>query len=350
MGMDYSAAAAKLRAMRGRCLSNADFERLVQIGSVREICAYLKATDAYGEIFADMDENTAHRGEIEMRLNSGFFDEYERLYSFMDRDRREVLRYWFTRREINLLTAGLQHVFTHENLQKESMRVGLNPFFDRHSGINIDALVTSKTIGDLAAACENTPYYDILKRAEEAQSDFFSIAMMLDGRYYESLWRTKDKFLDKDEREVFAELVGSIIDMLNIMWIYRGKKYFGFDPKLIYTYMLPVRYRLTQEQLTEMVNAPEPEKLVQAVTQTKYARLFEKCGEGYFVEEIYHSEIYDISRRIFRNYPKTMAAVFAYLHLKEYEINAVTMIIEGVRYQHEPVAIRKHINISGREA
>lgn len=350
MGMDYSAVAAKLKSMHGRCLSSTDFESLAQKSSVSEICAYLKNTEAYGRAFADMDTGNAHRGEVEFRLNESFFDEYERLYSFMDRDKREVLRYWFKRREINLLSVGLQHVFTHESLRKESMKVGLNDFFDKHSKINIEALAAAKAVEDIANACENTPYYGILKRADEVGSNFFSVTMTLDGRYYGELWRVKDKFLGKEERAIFAELVGSIIDMLNIMWIYRGKKYFGFESELIYTYMLPIRYRLTQEQLTEMANAADAERIVAVLAGTKYAELFEKRTEGYFIEEMYHSAIYSISKKVFRSHPKTMAAVFAYLHLKEYEINMITMIIEGVRYRHEPVAIRKHINISGRGA
>ncbi len=350
MGMDYSAVSAKLMAMHGRCLRNIDFERLVQMGTVRDICLYLKNTEEYAGIFNDIDENDVHRGGIETRLNKSFYNEYERLYSFMDRDKRMILRYWFLRREINLLTAGLRHIFTHEDFRRNFMRLGLTPFFKTHTKMDIDMLLEAKTLDDAIKACENTPYAALLERAKEASSDFFSIAMMLDGWFYKKLWQAKDKYLDPDERRVFAEMTGSIIDMLNIMWIYRGKKYFGFDSELIYTYLLPVRYRLTQEQLGEMVNAPSPDKVVAAVSATVYRDLFGKLDGGYFVEEIYHSRIYAVSKKIFREYPKTMAAVFAYLHLKEYEIQAVTMIIEGVRYQHEPIAIRKHINISGRDA
>lgn len=350
MGMDYSAIASKLKAMHGSGLKKDDLESLTQKGSVREICAYLKGTEAYRDVLSDLDEVNAHRGEIEMCLNRSFMQEYERLYSFMDQDKRTILRFWFTRREINLLTAGLRHIFTHERIAGDIMQQVSTQFFATHSGIDIEALTAAKTLSEVADACKGTPYFELLKRADEASSDYFSIAMMLDGYYYRSLWKAKDKYLDKSEKGYFEELMGSIIDMLNIMWIYRGKKYFNFDSELIYTYLLPVRYRLSKEQTTEMAKADEPEKVIAAIADTKYAKLFAYREQGYFIEEIYHRMVFEESRRIFRDYPKTMAAVFAYLHLKEYEINAITMIIEGVRYQYEPDAIRRHIDIAGREA
>jgi V/A-type H+-transporting ATPase subunit C len=273
--------------------------------------------------------------------------EYERLYSFMDQDKRSMLKLWFARREINLLVAGLRHMFTHEKIADDVLRQGQTPFFKQHSNIDVAALSAAKTLPEVIAACKNTPYAPLLQRADEASSDFFSIAMMLDGYYYKSLWKAKDKYLDKSEQGIFRELEGSVIDMLNVMWIYRGRKYFEFDSELIYTYLLPVRYRLTQEQITAMVSGPEPEKVI---SQTPYAHLLSMREAGYFVEEVYRKTVYQTSRRIFRDHPKTMAAVFAYLHIKEYEINNITMITEGVRYSYDPSAIRKHIDIAGRDA
>lgn len=349
MGMDYSAVAAKLKAMHGGMLLREDFNRLAEKESVSEICAYLKGTDAYGEVLHEVEENSAHRREIEALLNYSLLKEYERLYSFMDRDKRTILKFWFIRSEISLLTAGLRHVFTHEKLSPRALDTSGWEFFDTHSRIDITAIAAAKSLSEVQKACENTPYYDILKRADEAQSDFFSIAMSLDGYYYKTLWHTAEKMLDKSELAVFRELCGSIIDMLNIMWIYRGKKYFKLNSELIYTYLLPVRFRLTSEQLSAMVNADDAEKVAALTVGTRYETLFAYREQGYFIEELYQKEVNDISRRIFRDYPKTMAAVFAYLRLKEGEIHAVTMIIEGVRYRYDPAAIKRHIDISGRE-
>lgn len=349
MGMDYSAIASKLKAMHANAIGVGEIERLIQMNSVREICAYLKDSEAYKEVLSGTDAALAHRGEIEMHLNEILMQEYERLYSFMDRDKRTMLRFWFTRQEINLLTAGLRHIFTHERISNDVLRLGNTHFFETHSGIDVQALLMSKSLSDVTEACADTAYYELLKRAEEASSDYFSITMMLDAYYYRSLWRAKDKLLDKSEIGIFAELVGSMADMLNIMWIYRGKKYFGFNAELIYTYLLPVQYRLTKQQIAQLVNAASTEQVISAIADSSYAKLVEFRDGDYFIEEIYHKIVREKARRIFRDHPKSMAAVFAYLILKEHEIHAITMIIEGVRYNYSPEIIREHVEVAGRD-
>ena len=56
--------------------------------------------------------------------------------------------------------------------------------------------------------------------------------------------------------------------MLNLMWIYRGKKYFEFTNEIIFTYLLPVRYRLTEEVIKQLVNADSVERFIDIVNQS----------------------------------------------------------------------------------
>ena len=46
-------------------------------------------------------------------------------------------------------------------------------------------------------------------------------------------------------------------------------------------------------------------------------------------------------------HPLTMAAVYAYINIKELEISNITIIIEGIRYGINPDNIKKHIKIGG---
>ena len=44
-------------------------------------------------------------------------------------------------------------------------------------------------------------------------------------------------------------------------------------------------------------------------------------------------------------YPESMVAVYAYMNLKEVELNNITTIIEGIRYNLNPDFIRTHIGL-----
>jgi V/A-type H+-transporting ATPase subunit C len=50
--------------------------------------------------------------------------------------------------------------------------------------------------------------------------------------------------------------------------------------------------------------------------------------------------------RISRKYPASMAPVLKYIYEKEQEIERVTMIIEGIRYQVPPKEIKDMVLIT----
>ena len=50
MSVEYSAIAAKLKAMYSKFLTRDDYEQLLERKSVNDICSYLKSTPGYGEV------------------------------------------------------------------------------------------------------------------------------------------------------------------------------------------------------------------------------------------------------------------------------------------------------------
>ena len=46
---------------------------------------------------------------------------------------------------------------------------------------------------------------------------------------------------------------GSKIDLLNLQWIYRAKKYYNMKPADIYLLLIPIHYKLSTDQVKEMV-------------------------------------------------------------------------------------------------
>ena len=343
----YVAVAAKTRAMYGECLSMKDFQNLLTKQSVSEIFLYLKNNGSYQNFFSKLNESDVHRGDIEYFLWKEVFDEYRRILNFIDSSKSSVLKFWFSRREVDYLKHRIRNLYNHESIShtfEDSEEA--DDFFKAHTAIDVDLCKRATVLGDFVKACEGTVYYDTLKRAESVNADYFSIAMTLDGLYYKLLWEVSKKHLSKEEQKEFTKLLGSEADMLNIIWIYRGKKYFNFDNKLTYTYLLPIRYKISEELLKKLVEAENADDIPNLLKNTQYKKLFDNVGNGYFIEENYRREIYKISKKIFRTNSESVAGVFAYLGLKELEILNITRVIECVRYNINPEMIRKHIRIS----
>ena len=343
----YIAASTKTRAMYGECLTEKDFLNIIEKRTVGEIFSYLKNNSSYKRFFTNINENDVHRGEIENLLWKEISEEYKRMLNFVSSSQVSVLRFWFARHEVDYLKHSIRNIYNHESgLYKFENTEELDDFFRKHTSIDVDACKKAKNLKDFAQACKGTFYYDVLERAESVSADYFSVAMTLDGLYYKLLWNASEKYLSKKENEAMKRLLGSDADMLNIIWIYRGKEYFKFDNKIIYTYLLPVRYRINEEILTRLVETDDAEKIKDILKSTRYKNMFEGVGDGYFIEENRRKEVYKIYKSTFRRYPDSIAALFAYLGLKEIEILNITRVIEGVRYNINPEMIRKHIMMS----
>ncbi len=350
MSSRYCAVSAKLKAMHSRFLTDSDYEELLSKKTVTDICAYLKSTPGYGELLEDVNERSIHRGQMEILLESNLADEYVRLYNFVDGQARTLLEFWFMRREVEFLKREIRHIYTHEKRSRDEVnQEKFEAFFRTHTKINREIMHNARSLSDCIEACANTPYAKPLERAQSLESDFFSIGTVLDYYYYSTIWHAASRSLDKEDKALFCKTEGSIVDMLNLMWIYRGKKYFGFPNEIIFTYLLPVRYRLTDDVIRALVAAEGAERFVTEVKNlTPYGALFEGCDEGRFPEENYR-EIYNkLSKRVFVNHSMSPVAIYAYLNLKEVEINNITTIIEGIRYSLNADAIRGHVNGGGK--
>ena len=299
MSNNYHAISAKLKAMYSSCLRERDYDQFLTKRTVNDICSYLKNSTSYHDVLADVDEWKIHRGNMEKILNREILEQYIRLYNFMDQKQREILKFWFMRKEIDFLKHKIRYLFNQDQDEDEELQQ-FDEFFHKHTKIHYQDIDRARSLSEFARACEDTPYYDILVTSENIKSDFFSVGMMLDRLYYTLLWKEKEH-LPQRERGVFAEFVGTSIDMLNIMWIYRGKKYFNFDNEIIYTYLIPIRYKLKEEDIKNMVEASDADKIVGILQRTKYQLLFEGIGDTYFVEENEKRLENKFARKIFVN-------------------------------------------------
>ena len=339
---NYSAVSAKTKAMFGKCFKKSDFETLVTKSSVNDVCAYLKNETFYRDIFADVDENSVHRGLIEEQLWIKLDNEYNKIYNFVDNEKKVILDFLFIRKEVDYLKHSIRNLF---NREKAPVPEPVSDFFEKRTKINIQKCVKAKSLDDFIKACENTVYYEYMKRVKAVNSDYFSIAMGLDLLYYENYWK-RIKQLSGRERRAMEKFVGSQIDMMNIIWIYRSKEYFKFSNEQIYTCLIPVRYRLSEELIKKLVNTKTGEGIISILDKTVYKSLFKRISEGFYVDENYRRIMYKIARSTFTTASDTIAGSCAYLDMKEFEILNIIRVIEGIRYGINPEAIKKHIRIS----
>lgn len=325
----YSGLVTKTKAMRGRLLSHEELLGLTEYESVEDMISFLREYGSYTAVFADREE-VAHRGQVEAIIGNSLYEDYGRIYRFAGRAQRQALEHVFMRYEMNELKYCLERVMQRDMSREERQP---EPFFAGHAVFDPKALYGAESVQELMQALGGTRYAGLLERIwSDTGGDYAHCAIRLDIGYYRMAWKYLEKISDRNTREICTRILGTEIDWQNIMWMYRFKRFYGRSPSDIEAELIPVSYRLGKAERARLLAAEQPGDFVRIVGETAY--FTERDPAVRLGDEISYRAVMDATyRKICGRYPTSIAPVLKYLYDKEREIDMLTTILEGVRYQ-----------------
>ncbi|MDD5936401.1 MAG: V-type ATPase subunit [Clostridiales bacterium] len=336
----YSGITTKSKAKQGKLFKEEDYEELMSLGSVREYVLYLKNTDAYRSYFESFNENIVHRGQIEKTLKATLYESYESLYRFADRKQRKQLALVYLHYEISMLSECLERLYSKTiDIDYKAYARVLND----HIAIPMEKLVEAKTIDEFIADLKGTPYENVLQPIVNSKNyTLFDLLMHLNCYYYKTVWKLKDKVLDKSQDKSFTKCIGTKIDIMNIMMIYRCKKYYQVDRTKMIAILIPVNYKLKKEQLKELMAAETVSDFIAKLQETEYKVPGEHITQE-DMERAYYKKTVKMYTDSKAQDPLSMAPIFCYLFQKERELDNLTTILEGIRYGMDRAKIREYL-------
>ena len=328
--MTYSGITVKIRAMQAKLLKDGDYEQIASMRSVPEVTEFLKEKPAYEKYLEEMNSTLYHRGNVEKILYQSLFDDYSRIFRFGGPQQKQFLKTYWKRYEVDVINYCLRIVFNHYQIpfdldyKKE--------YFDRYSQISIDALVASKNVEELVDNLAGTEYYEPLKKIREMETaTLFDYDMALELYYFITLWKRQKRLLKGKELKLYARDCGTKIDLLNLQWVYRAKKYYHMLPPDIYSLTIPIHYRLSVKEYKTLVETPSLEEFLRQAENTWYARKYD-FGDGRTMEQTYKDCLRHLYLADRRQNPYSVASIYTYLYLKEEEIDKLTTALECIRY------------------
>ncbi len=332
--MSYGALATKIRAMKSYLLKEKDFRNLAQMENVSQAISYLKQIPSYRIVLEGQDESKLQQRELERLVVGTLYYDFSKLYRFCDKRQKKLLECYFRKFEISVIKRALRRIFNHGDRTGESRE--LRSFFQKLSNIHMEELSQAETIPDLLTALRDTSYKKILSGLDNGNElTLFDYEMALDLYYFSEIWKQKDKILRGADLEMVNRTFGSQIDLLNLTWLRRAKKYYQLPLTSIYSLVIPVVYRLRHEEIRAMATAADEKELREILARTYYGRHFGELTEGE-LEKLYRGFLGQVYGEERRKNPYSLAVVTAYLHDKEEEIDKLTTVLEGVRYGLEP--------------
>lgn len=339
--MAYSGLSAKIRAMQGRLLSEEDFLTLVRLPDVTAAAARLKQLPAYEPVLRDLNASLAHRGDLEPLLRESVYLDFSKIYHFANGHQRSFLELYMMRYETSWLKRCLKAIFGMEDRAPDP--APLERHLARASRLPFTELAAASSLQELHALLQGTRYRSVLSHLPEADSrSLFDYEMALDLYHFSQVWKERKAVVSRAELPKLTEFCGAKFDMLNLQWIRRCKKYYHMSPAEIYALLIPVDYRLHDEELRALVEAGSAEEADRLIAGTWYARHFSPFS-GDTLEEDYSRILRGILTHEARRSPYSISAVYAYLYRKEHEVDRLIIALECIRYQVSPEEAVLHL-------
>ena len=132
----------------------------------------------------------------------------------------------------------------------------------------------------------------------------------MDVAYYLALWK-RVGMLDKLSQKVLRRVIGTEIDLRNILWMYRLKRFYGVVGDSTFGHLIPAGNRLSKEVVARMANCGDVGGLINELAQSPYGNVFGDFNHG---EMRLHDAVCRAYKRESRQNFNSIATVCGYLY------------------------------------
>lgn len=337
----YAAVNTKIRAMEGDFLTREDYRNMLQKHSVPELARYLKDNTHYAEFLKDVDEDNISRRDLEEIFRRRMINDLDRLIYYFKGGYRDFVRSLYLKYEIADIKHLARLIFNGSKPQDFSQSL---TFIGKYSRLHPEKLFAAASIRDLITSMEGSEFYPFVKPLLDGRREnLFRFEMALDMGYFSMINQRREKISGTDYRIVqFWE--GTVADLYNIQWIYRGKKFYRLLPEELLNYTLDFGEELSFTKRKALCYAANLEEFYELVQSTGYQFLFKKNQtQDIYMERRINRYIYHLLKALNRKYPMTIIQTICYVWFLDYEIKDIFAICESIRYRITPEEARRFL-------
>ncbi|MDP4118037.1 MAG: V-type ATPase subunit [Bacillota bacterium] len=336
--IQYGAIVTKIRGMSAKLLKPDDYKKLSVMKSIAQIIEYLNTQTHYQGVFSGIKAETVNRDKLEQILNTTLYSDYLKVRHYLLKEDKAFIEAFMRKYEINIIKNMVRQVMSGNEARLD---FETEDFFEA-SSFRKTKIESVKSMEQVIHAMEDTPYYEVITSLYSREKDptLFDIEISLDMSYFSNLWKEKEK-ASKENKKIITECIGAEADLHNILWIYRSKKYFKVDTSYVYSYLIPVHYKLTTDMIQRLAVTENADDMSKVLEGTVYAGALDNDAQM-FERAMIDFVLKDMLRSV-RKGGLNISAVLWYLHAKELELGNICSIAEGVRYSLSSAEILRYV-------
>ena len=170
----------------------------------------------------------------------------------------------------------------------------------------------------------------------------YDYEILLDIYYFKWMWKISHKVLKRNDLKIIKKSYGSEIDMLNLQWIYRAKKFYRLEDAQLYALVIPVFFRLTKQNIRDLVKANSNDEFRHVLDHISYTRKLDdnKIAD---LERVYEDFMKRLYRDSMKKYPYSIACIDSYLYHKDQEVENLIRLTECIRYRKSKEEIMEYL-------
>ncbi len=340
----YSFANAKIRAMLSQIISAEELVRLAEARDLHELSELLKGT-AYRDLAAGLAGSNPDFLNFEKNTLSENLHSLWKIYRALPGEpEKEFVLLLLQRFEIEQLKTVLRIWHKRIPVDPAEYLAGEKIVFD----IDYKAILNAQNVEEIIVMLDDFPYRKALIQAKDkfkAKNSCFYLEAGLDRDYYTRLVEATEKFSSMD-REIARRVLGVEIDIENINWLIRLRKYYSLGMAEMLEWFIPGGMRIDKDTIRSFYASDGLPKVVESVSLGPYAKIKEMFQDNAnliegFLYEILLGEV----RKCLAGFPFTIGTVLAYSVLKRKETRNVVSLAYAKAYGWNKDTILPMMNI-----
>lgn len=341
----YAFINAKLRGRIGKLLNEDFFRRAARAPSFTEAIGTLEST-AYASAL-EAYRRTGDLKQVELELLRNEWAALSRMARFTPSGISFFVEAILRQYEVATAKHALRLYFEANVLRRAiDDKVA---YLDREGPLEpkrLEAVINASSDAEALAAFSDKPYADALEVAIPAAREkrsLFAAETALDRWYFAQLIEAAES-LDRRDAAIALRLFGIQIDLHNVNWAVRMRRYATGEAAEPRRALLPGGRLFSVKQLRGAIDGGKPQEAIMGVLAGRYGELTVRGGEEEegsvrkltFLEEFLRHILFYEVRRILGGYPFTVGIILSYYLLVQNEVRLVISVLNAKYYDMPP--------------
>jgi V/A-type H+-transporting ATPase subunit C len=332
----YAAISARVRAMYSSLLSAQDLAHLSDMPDFQSLIVQLKNT-AYGPYLENLKDKDLTPSRVDLHIKGRLADSYYSVIQMAPEHTRPLVKQLYRNFEVGNLKAVLRGIVTDPNWDRvHEVLFPLGSF----TVLPAQAMLETGSVGTAIELLQNTVYYETLSFAMKRYSteqNLFPLEVALDLYYWRQLWQ-EAKRLQGLDRDQALRIIGSLMDMNNLMWVIRYRVYHQLSEEELINYTLPFGFHVRDTDIRSIAAGADISSVVERIYPgiPDLNTLLEEPRSGLpKLEILLKRHVMNQCMSAFSGNPFHIGVPLAFLVLSDLEIQDLTVLIEA-KSSHMP--------------